>query len=73
MAIDVILNMHEPLRIVALLENLKDRNTVAVMIHEQFFYKDYPYYQSNFREKLEKTFQYLTDNGFESAFYEDLL
>jgi hypothetical protein len=43
------------------------------MIHEQYFYPDYKRYQPDFEEKLEKTFEKLTDNGYESVFFEETL
>ena len=71
--IDVILNLYEPTEIVALLQALQGRAHIQVMIHEQYFYPDYVYYQPNFQEKLEKTMAYLTENGYESAFLEELI
>ncbi|MBQ8294826.1 MAG: hypothetical protein IJX87_00170 [Clostridia bacterium] len=72
-AIDVILNLHEPTEIVELLEKLQGRERVEIMIHEQYFYADYPYYQENFQEKLEAAVGYLTENGYKSMFFEELL
>lgn len=71
--IDVILNSYSPKEIIALLEGLKHRNFVKIMIHEQYFYTDYVAYQPDFKLKLEKAFSFLTENGFTSCFFEEML
>jgi hypothetical protein len=43
------------------------------MIHEQYFYPDYEYYQSDFKEKIEIAVKFLTANGYESVFFEELI
>ena len=55
------------------LETLKDRETVFVMIHEQYFYPSYKAYQPDFEEKLAKTFEFLAEKGYESSFFEEIL
>ena len=49
-----------------------DRDFVDILIHEQYFYPDYKAYQPEFEEKLTATFEFLTEHGFESRFFEDL-
>lgn len=71
--IDVILNQHEIDSIITNLNGLLGRDTIKVMIHEQYFYPDYHAYQKNFEEKLDKTFLFLRDNGYESRFFEELI
>lgn len=71
--IDVILNLFDKAEILRQLEGLAERDLVKVMIHEQFFYPDYKNYQSDFEEKLDATFAFLTARGFASAFFEDVL
>ena len=71
--IDVILNLFTKEKILAELAILKDRHEVKVMIHEQYFYPDYFNYQPDFAEKLEATFAYLCENGFESTFYQNVI
>jgi hypothetical protein len=71
--IDVILNLYETEEIVELLERLNGRNIVKIMIHEQYFYPDYAYYQSDFQEKIEKVVRFLKSKVYESAFFEELL
>ena len=72
-SIDVILNRFSKEKILALLENLKGRSCIKVMIHEQYFYPDYKSYQPDFEEKLNATFSYLTSLGYKSSFFEELL
>ena len=43
------------------------------MIHEQYFYPDYPAYQPDFEKKLVNTLKFLLENGYKSAFYEELV
>ena len=71
--IDVILNLYSKEEILLRLQALKHRDLVKVMIHEQYFYPDYPKYQPNFEEKLDATFRFLSENGFYSVFLEDTI
>jgi hypothetical protein len=70
--IDVVLNMYTIAEILARLEKLDGRKTVKVMIHEQYFYKDYEWYQPDFAEKLEKTFAFLLAKGAKPCFFEEV-
>ena len=72
-AIDIILNLFSKEQILEELEALSDRREVKVMIHEQYFYPDYHEYQPDFAEKLEATFDYLCEKGFESTFYQNVI
>jgi len=72
-AIDIILNCHNESEILRLLDGLSQRDLIKVMIHEQYFYPDYPSYQPSFEEKLNITFSFLRENGYDSIFFEDLL
>lgn len=69
--IDIILNCFDTDEILRRLSVLMGRRLVKVMIHEQYFYSDYPRYQPEFEEKLCKTFSYLSENGYESRFFEE--
>lgn len=71
--IDVVLNCFTIPQILEQLCTLKERKLIKVMIHEQYFYFDYPLYQKDFKEKLERTFAYLEDQGFVSLFFEDVI
>ena len=72
-SIDTIVNN---LRLEALdgaIERLLGRGSVRVMIHEQYFYEDYPRYQPDFEEKLDRIFAALCAHGYESRFFEELI
>ncbi len=69
--IDVILNSHSVENILKKLESLTSRELIKVMIHEQYFYPDYPRYQENFEEKLTVAFEFLTQHGYTSTFFEE--
>lgn len=71
--IDIVLNSFSKEEILSQLEDLKNRNHINVMIHEQYFYKDYHLYQEDFEEKLAETFLFLTKNGFSSKFFEEII
>ena len=61
-SIDMVINTVNLSDIPYELSKLLSREAVRVMIHEQYFYEDYPYYQSDFEEKLNTVFSVLTDN-----------
>lgn len=71
--IDVVLNNFSVEEILSRLNLLKDREFIKVMIHEQYFYSDYRFYQPDFEEKLRKTFDFLSNNGFKSVFFEECI
>ena len=72
-SIDIVLNSFTTERIIEKLSGLTDRECIRVMIHEQYFYEDYPRYQPEFEEKLRSTFAFLCNNGYQSGFYESLI
>lgn len=69
--IDVILNAYDIASILTRLTAISDRPLVKVMIHEQYFYPDYPRYQAEFEEKLDATFSCLVAEGYKSCFFEE--
>lgn len=71
--IDVILNERKMEQILPTLQGLVGRETVKLMIHEQYFYPDYGRYQPDFEQKLATAFGYLCENGYTPAFFEDWL
>ena len=71
--IDVVLNMYSEEEILRLLDGLIGRDRIKVMIHEQYFYSDYKRYQSDFEQKLSATFKKLRQNGYRSAFFEEII
>ncbi|MBE6651343.1 MAG: hypothetical protein E7613_08530 [Ruminococcaceae bacterium] len=72
-SIDMVINTVKLSDIPRELAKLLSRDSVRVMIHEQYFYEDYTYHQSDFEEKLNTVFSVLTDNEFESCFFEELI
>lgn len=72
-AIDIVLNCFTKEEILRQLDDLKQRESIKVMIHEQYFYPDYKRYQPEFEEKLTATFTFLRDQGYRSCFFEDLI
>lgn len=71
--IDVVLNLYSKNDILRQLEELKARDLIKVMIHEQYFYSDYRHYQSDFEGKLQAAFGLLIENGFVSSFFEECI
>jgi hypothetical protein len=45
---------------------------IEIMIHEQYFYKDYMGYQPDFKEKVISAVSFLTDNGYKSVFLDEI-
>ncbi len=72
-AIDMIVNMVKLENIVPTLAPLLSRQTLHVMIHEQYFYPDYKAYQPDFEEKLITVFSLLAKNSFENKFFEEMI
>ena len=71
--IDMIVNSVRIEKIEDLLNELTLRDSIRVMIHEQYFYKDYPFYQPDFEKKLETVFNILSNHGYKSYFFEELI
>lgn len=72
-SIDIVLNNYSTESILDQLSRLNGRELIKVMIHEQFFYPDYKAYQPEFEEKITAAFEYLTENGYKSVFFEEAL
>ena len=72
-ALDVIINTIPLAKLANTLAPLLSRERIEVMIHEQYFYPDYKNYQPDFAQKLDTTFQILTQNHYISQFFEDIL
>ncbi len=71
--IDIVLNCYKTEENLSLLAPLFIRPLVKVMIHEQYFYPDYPHYQPEFEDKLDAVFTALRASGHESTFFENTL
>ena len=71
--IDIVLNCYSTEENLSLLRPLYGRPLVKVMIHEQYFYPDYPLYQPDFEEKLDAVFTALSENGYHSTHFGNTL
>lgn len=71
-SLDLVMNLYGKEELLRRLRKLLHRDALRVMIHEQYFYSDYPAYQSDFEEKLDQAFGILWGNGYESCFAEEL-
>lgn len=72
-AITFVINNYNQGEILAKLDGLQERDALKVMIHEQYFYPDYDSYQPDFEEKLSACFARLTDMGYQSRFFEEVI
>lgn len=72
-AIEMIINSVKLENIRQTLALLVSRETLRVMIHEQYFYPDYRAYQPDFEEKLNLVFSILQENGYQNRFFEDMI
>ena len=72
---DIILNSHRPFRIEEILDALSKQKNHAFMyllIHEQYFYPDYPAYLSDYRERLFSGVAWCVRNGYRSVWVDDI-
>ena len=72
-SIDLVINTCRIEELAPRLTALLDRESVRVMIHEQYFYEDYRAYQPDFEEKLDTVFRFLASAEYKSIFFEELL
>lgn len=72
-ALDLILNGITEEAAHERLEWLSSHEQVHLMIHEQFFYPDYPDYMPNFEDMLSMAFTFMSEHGFEPDFYENMI
>ena len=72
-AIGIVLNLFREGEILEKLSALTRRETIKIMIHEQYFYEDYKRYIPEFEEILASSFDYLANNGYTSEFFERLI
>ena len=70
---DMILNNVDRRDIPELLSLKAQEDFLEIMIHEQYFYRDYPWYQPDFRDKVKRAVSWLTKHGYTSVFLEDIL
>ena len=74
MAIDSILNnLSDASECEAVARSFSDRDTVKLMIHEQYFYPDYVRYLHDFEQRIEAPVGLLCDCGFTPVHFEDVI
>lgn len=72
--IDMVLNLFPIQDLLPALSKFFTRDSIRVMIHEQFFYEDYIYFEyPDFEEKLTTVFDALCKHGYQSCFFEELI
>ena len=69
---DIVLNEHKADEILPHLEKRIGNSFIEVMIHEQYFYKDFRWYLPDFAHRLTIAMEYLTNAGYTPAFFEDI-
>lgn len=70
---DIVLNSHEPEIIVKLLNEKLNYDFIGIAIHEQYFYKDYFNYEPDYMERVETAIRFVTEQGYNSIFLNELL
>ncbi len=75
--IDVVMNSHSPEKIAAILEEEHRehplRGFIEIMIHEQYFYEDYPHYEADYEERILAGCRWCHENGYRGAFVEEVI
>ena len=72
-SLDMIVNTVKMEKLLPKLNPLLSRDSIRIMIHEQYFYADYPAYQPDFEAKLACVFEQLCASGYQSVFFEELI
>lgn len=70
---DMIINLYPIESIPIQLEKVCRKEFIEVMIHEQYFYRDFHMYQPDFAQKVEACIKFLTDEGRKSIFLDELI
>jgi hypothetical protein len=72
---DLVVNTVPLNQIVPRLERLAadphQSEVLELMIHEQYFYPDYQAYQPDFRQKVERAIQWVTERGYRPVLFEE--
>ncbi len=71
---DIILNEHTPDEIDGYLDKIKESEDHAFMyllIHEQYFYPHYDYYEADYKERLVRGVEWCEKNGYRSSWISD--
>lgn len=70
---DMIVNLFPLSAVEGHIEAISKKKFTEVMIHEQYFYKDLPWYQPDFSEKVEECIKCLTEKGKKPVFLGELV
>ncbi len=70
---DMIVNLYSLDAVPSILDKVKEKEFVEVMIHEQYFYEYFHMFQPDFADKVEACVKYLTADGRRSVFLDDLV
>ena len=71
--IDAVLNNLKKDEILPTLERYKDRRFVSVMIHEQYFHKDYFNYEPDYEARIAAGCRWCLEHGYVGAFAQDVI
>jgi hypothetical protein len=44
---------------------------IELMIHEQYFYPDYVAYEPDYRQRVERAIEWVSQHGYKPVFYSD--
>ncbi len=69
---DMIINTVKLDEIPVLLKPKIGKDFIEIMIHEQYFYKTYFAYQSDFKDKVISAITFLINNGYQSVFLDEI-
>ncbi len=72
-SIDIVLNLYSAEENALRANSLCGNDHIKIMIHEQYFHEDYPAYHPRFREEIEEPLKVLTENGYRSFFFEEMI
>ncbi|MDD5603402.1 MAG: hypothetical protein PHG48_04865 [Eubacteriales bacterium] len=74
---DIVINMHSLNEIKPLLDKVKKdphrSGFIEMMIHEQYYYRDYCNYQPDYREKVAAAVEWAAGNGYKPALLKEVL
>jgi hypothetical protein len=72
---DLVINLLQPKDIAPTLNSIASNphksHLMEVMIHEQYFNRQYPHYEPDAHERVITTLEWLRGNGYRSVFYEE--
>jgi sugar lactone lactonase YvrE len=72
---DSVMNLYSPDEGVARLEEIAADphrgEILELMIHEQYFHRDYVHFEPDYRERVERAIAWVTEHGYKPVFYSD--